>query len=91
MNKNKIEQNSFSMKEQKRKRFEESLKRKHIKELLVKYAYFNCKYHMALKLYLMHPSPPYKEEDLDFIGSINIKLEIVKTIIDEKTLSLNQQ
>ena len=61
------------MKQQKRRRFEEALKKKDIKELLVQYADINTEYHTALKLFLMHPTTSYKETDWDFISPLEPK------------------
>ena len=81
----------LNMKQQKRRRFEEALKKKEIKELLVQYADLNTEYHTALKLFLMHPTPSCKETDLDFISSLKTKVYIVKNIINQKVSTLNQQ
>ena len=74
----------LNMKQQKKLRFEEALKKKDIKELLVQYADLNAEYHTAIKLFLMHPAPPCKEADLDFISSLETKVYIIKNIINQK-------
>ena len=79
------------MRQRKGQRFEEALKKKNIEELLVKYAEINAEYHTALKLFLMHPSPPCKEADLKFISSLKTKVHLIKNIINQKLSKLNQQ
>ena len=56
-----------------------------VKDLIERYIELQYIYQQSLKLFLLHPSPPYKEEDIKFLKHIQFKIECLKEVLHLKT------
>ena len=56
-----------------------------VKELLVEFCELQYIYQQSTKIFLLHPSPPNREEDIKFLKHIQFKIECLKEVLNLKT------
>ena len=72
------------MKESTRIRYINKLERKSEFGLITEYTELNHIYLEAIRIFLLNPNPPYKEEDKKFIQHIEEKKQLVIEILDKR-------
>ena len=56
-----------------------------VKELLVEFCELQYIYQQSTKIFLLHPSPPHREEDIKFLKHIQFKSQCLKEVLHLKT------
>ena len=57
---------------------------KRLRELLWQWAELNHLNQEAISAFLLHPNPPFKQHDINFLKHLTKRIEIIKEIIEEK-------
>ncbi len=73
------------MKENSKRKYFENFQGKETKELLIEFCELQYLYQQAVLILLLHPSPPYREEDIKFIRYLQTKISILKIVLKHKT------
>ena len=56
-----------------------------VKELIERYIELQYIHQQSQKIFLLHPSPPHRGEDIKFLKHIQFKIECLKEVLHLKT------
>ena len=79
------------MRESTKLRYINKLEQKSAYDLITEYVELNHIHLEAIRLFLLHPNPPYKEDDRKFILHIEEKKQLVQEILDRRIEEINDR